>query len=484
MSQSGKVDEQSMEEILASIRSSVDTSEVAPPPPTGQTLGEARSIGAAKTGAGADGVSAPTPSVPVPEGSGRLQDALSQVRAPQFDARSPGMAGEMPAQPASQAPSPPAPAKLADLPKTEKTAAPPVAPARMRDEDLSDLFVDDPASGRAPAPEVAKAGGEGKPQPPVPGVPFGSKPVTAPAPAETEKPASVASQIAAATAPSQPPTAMPQAAAPASSPAPSSSDAVSSDPGSAGENKAAAPLSAQEGVEVATASAKRSPNFDALKTLAGVPTSEDSDNASQESASASSVLATPDPAPKASDTREASASNPVVEMHSMAAAMSSETKSSEEKSSEASAPPTVSAQDIGVAPQPVPSFTSSTTPPSPTPVSDAESAVTSDDVPTEIIMSTASSDAEPEPAKLKSGEDTAVAAEANTAQETNSDAPDTAIAGAATTSSTRSLEDVVVDLLKPQLNAWLEANMPRIVERALREEQLGLADRAADKGSK
>lgn len=40
----------------------------------------------------------------------------------------------------------------------------------------------------------------------------------------------------------------------------------------------------------------------------------------------------------------------------------------------------------------------------------------------------------------------------------------------------RTLEDVVVEILRPQLQTWLEANMPRIVERALRAEALGKKD--------
>jgi cell pole-organizing protein PopZ len=34
----------------------------------------------------------------------------------------------------------------------------------------------------------------------------------------------------------------------------------------------------------------------------------------------------------------------------------------------------------------------------------------------------------------------------------------------------RSLEDTVADLLRPMLRDWLDANMPRIVEKALRVE--------------
>jgi len=45
------------------------------------------------------------------------------------------------------------------------------------------------------------------------------------------------------------------------------------------------------------------------------------------------------------------------------------------------------------------------------------------------------------------------------------------------TAGSRSLEDIVVDLLKPQLSQWLEANMPRIVERALRAEQSRSSDK-------
>jgi cell pole-organizing protein PopZ len=43
----------------------------------------------------------------------------------------------------------------------------------------------------------------------------------------------------------------------------------------------------------------------------------------------------------------------------------------------------------------------------------------------------------------------------------------------------RTLEDTVADLLRPMLRDWLDANMPRIVEKALRVELAANAQRSA-----
>jgi len=42
----------------------------------------------------------------------------------------------------------------------------------------------------------------------------------------------------------------------------------------------------------------------------------------------------------------------------------------------------------------------------------------------------------------------------------------------ATAASSRSLEDVVADMLRPMLQKWIDENMPRIVERALKRDPL------------
>lgn len=45
----------------------------------------------------------------------------------------------------------------------------------------------------------------------------------------------------------------------------------------------------------------------------------------------------------------------------------------------------------------------------------------------------------------------------------------------------RSMEDTVSELLRPMLRQWLDNNMPRIVEKALRVEMAGMADKTGDK---
>lgn len=49
-------------------------------------------------------------------------------------------------------------------------------------------------------------------------------------------------------------------------------------------------------------------------------------------------------------------------------------------------------------------------------------------------------------------------------------APETAKAAAPEAATSRTLEDAVADLLRPMLSDWLDANLPRIVEKALRDE--------------
>lgn len=49
-------------------------------------------------------------------------------------------------------------------------------------------------------------------------------------------------------------------------------------------------------------------------------------------------------------------------------------------------------------------------------------------------------------------------------------APEPAKAAAPETATSRTLEDAVADLLRPMLSDWLDANLPRIVEKALRDE--------------
>ncbi|MFV0296195.1 MAG: DUF2497 domain-containing protein, partial [Hyphomicrobiaceae bacterium] len=46
--------------------------------------------------------------------------------------------------------------------------------------------------------------------------------------------------------------------------------------------------------------------------------------------------------------------------------------------------------------------------------------------------------------------------------------PDVAVPTLAQSTSVRTLEDTVVDLLRPMIRQWLDDNMPRMVEKALR----------------
>jgi len=50
--------------------------------------------------------------------------------------------------------------------------------------------------------------------------------------------------------------------------------------------------------------------------------------------------------------------------------------------------------------------------------------------------------------------------------------------------ATRTLEDTVAELLRPMLRDWLNANMPRIVEKALRGELAASAKRPGTDGSR
>lgn len=360
MSDLEKSDGQSMEEILASIRSSVDAPGaehgVAPAPP-----GAAPRTGHEK------------PPLPASSrnGSGRLQDALSQIAvASSLSAARPN---------GTSMPSPP--------PTPSTGAAPPATPAVPvvpSDDALDDLFESEsapeavtPASGAAIAaePDPAKA--------------FGSTPKpndALNAPTELEN----------ASVPKAPEPTL--TAGNSMKPEPAAAPPVS--------NPAVAPV--------------RKPDFSKLNALASgsAPGTNAGDDMQSSSAQSKSDVLLP-------EMRTMASSNPVAQMHSMAAAMAG--------SSRARVAPQHDAQ---------------------TPAASVENS-SEDSVETEIV-------AAPAPAKETSaatGGDTAV--------------PDRSASQPGSVSGGRTLEDIVADLLKPQLEKWLEANMPRIVERALRAEQKG-----------
>jgi cell pole-organizing protein PopZ len=63
-----------------------------------------------------------------------------------------------------------------------------------------------------------------------------------------------------------------------------------------------------------------------------------------------------------------------------------------------------------------------------------------------------------------------LAASAGTRGKATDNVADASSAAMPVTQPVRTLEDTVTDLLRPMLRQWLDANMPRIVEKALRVE--------------
>lgn len=342
MSDLEKSEGQSMEEILASIRSSVDTSE--------------SHTGAAHPGASQNSVPptsqlAPAAQPPLPSaarnGGGRLQDALSQIAvASSLNAARPHQSVATP---------PPAPSE-----HTGEQSAPP-APLAIGDETLDDLF--EPAPDPIVAPN-AQSGDEANPV-----QPFGSAP--AQQDAVEQSPASVESAV---TDPAkEPDLTVAQTAPPSETP--------------------------KSDISIAPV---RTPDFSKLNALAtGATVTQPQPNADN----AKSDVLLP-------EMRNMAGTNPVAEMHSMAAAMGAH----------------------GSKP----------------------GAAIQDDVETEIVAAPSASDTDTAPSSDKRAGTPQVATETSD-----------------TVSGGRTLEDIVADLLKPQLERWLEANMPRIVERALRAEQKG-----------
>lgn len=363
MGQSGEFDEQSMEEILASIRSTVDDTEAPPrvPPPS-----SVDNVGAA--------VPPAAPRAATHNGVGRLQDALSQIAT---------------ASATNPATSPITP--TASVPP--QGATPPVAaskatpPAASPDEDLSDLFEGPPGVQKSPPPAANE-----KSKPDGSAAPFGARMAGAPAIAE-------------------------------GSGAKKTAEIKAEGDGAGGDGPK----------KPTTTAAKRVPNFDALNALAtGAPLTN----------SNSETTAVPDDDKKTTSSvllpemRNMAGNNPVVEMHSIAAAMAKSQATPE------ATPETHDAAENGA----------------------MASASAGDDEPTEIVMTS-------QPTSTTAG----APAAGGQSQAELSDG-NGALGHGQSANGSRSLEDIVVDILKPQLQNWLEANMPRIVERALRAEQDGPSD--------
>lgn len=404
MSQIGKSDDQSMEEILASIRSTVDDRPGLSAKPTLASAPPLHTNGGAAEQAGRPSlVNDPSGSGAPQNGTGRLRDALSQIAD------------------ATTAPAPP------PTLTTQPSAPPHVVPdAKQKpDDDLADLFEEATASQASPTmavPNPAKSSSEK----------FGLG-------ASDSQNVSLGalSDMHGAHAGG------PALANPASSAAPDRKISIEVKPqkdntnANAGNNlseeaRGAAPSSnATDAI-----SPQRKPNFDALKALAsdnplaqGVKSDDRSDQGVAGAAASSAPSAPGVLLPQMRDI--AKPANPVAEMHAMAAAMSQSASRS---------------QDQTVA-------TSETT---------APATLADDEVPTEIVggASTTSPNAPSgaNPVSIAKELDTPSGLDGDSGPEGEKTEP-------------RTLEDVVVDILKPQLKQWLESNMPRIVERALRAEQ-------------
>lgn len=423
MSQYGKPGEQSMEEILASIRSSVDTED---PTLTAKD---------AATGRGNGSVQPPSPVAPASQssagsGNGRLQDALSQVvvGSPLGNAQG---AATAPLTPSA----PPPPAVTPVLKKGP-------SPSRV-DDGLSDLFADDRAQDRTSAvpqsdvpPTTPTPNPEGPPSAQTFGTSTTRDPQSAPTP-DGDVP--LGATVAAGDGLPVPKTPVAKTEVKPSfsglgSPQPVKGriDALKPEPAGKTQSEVMASTLSPAKVEAVAQPVsaardpkpKREPSFAALKSLASgtPPVTQDASKGAPETGKSPSD---PSSSVLLPEMRDLKGSNPVAQMHSMVA-------------------PASKAKSGGF----IPAVT-------PAPAEQGVSAADNpDEVPTEIISapkSSAPSAAKPSHVEDKPG----IAPEARVAASPGS----------------RSLEDIVVDLLKPQLASWLEANMPRIVERALRAEQ-------------
>lgn len=444
MSETGKPSEQSMEEILASIRNSMDDRDGTP---TAATL--------------PNGAPPPTHPHAHRNGSGRLQDALSQVGAAGagLSPLNAGSLGSGPIPPPSSEPkiapnlasnltpqpSPPAPNHA--LRETPPAAQ--VPSQATGDDGLDDLFED-------PAPKTTSAPAMPSPQSPSTAqrVPFGSlmaaratdkAATTMPSSTPTMSNAQPASTAATDPAPSAsttfsglgpPPPAdrAAHSAAAEQSPTkpvviaamtPKTASALATGPEAGGTARTDAGTKSSE-VPKPTAQAAnetvpkpvREPSFAALKSLAsgGKPASAEPDGKdAHESKPAPSVLLP--------EMRNLPEGNSVSNMHSLASALAGPSAESE------TAPETVATEQAARAPS---------------------------------VVEAEATEPQAEAKPMTTGE-TGV----QSASEGGSPA------------STRGLEDIVVEMLKPQLQKWLEANMPRIVERALRAESQGSSDKGA-----
>ena len=416
MSQYGKSGEESMEEILASIRSSVDTHE------DGSVA--QNSISAANNGAVGGARPGVTNSAPR-AGSGRLQDALSHVNVAAPVKPPQGVAPA--AAPNQASATPPAPSSGAPI-QTPPLAAPSAPPLSANPSaglnDLSDLFADPaPTPGaKAPSPTSANAPSA---------APFGT--------VVKQNPSAVQTGSSPTPVVMQPTPTAPVTAAPIASSAPlSSAEAAAlvkpaavqqAEPEASAAPEVIASMQSPEPAPVQLDSdpkPKREPSFAALKTLAtGKPPEKDPPTASAETGDTSSVLLP--------EMRDLPGTNPVAQMHSMVGSDAQSKAGGFIPAATTSAAANGSADD------------------------DAGEA------PTEIVSAalvTTLGSASPD--STRDGGDGAGLT------------PDASVAAA---SGSRNLEDIVVELLKPQLARWLEANMPRIVERALRAEQQGSSDK-------
>lgn len=422
MSQYGKSGEESMEEILASIRSSVDTQNSGAPAqhalPDGNSNGAARPV-------------APAPISTARVGSGRLQDALSHmngaqpVKAPQSVA---------PAAPSSPTPSTPpvtastAPSPILSTPASSQSTPKPATSPATGLNDLSDLFADP-----APKPKAPESGSETSSS----ATAFGTvmKDTTR---FDTIGTATQPSSVSTTSAPPAPVAASPSSPLSSAEAAalvkPQAKPEASSEPDVIASMASPEPTSPEPPApekQTTEPKPKREPSFAALKTLATgkPPEKEPTPDSDAKSSPASSVLLP--------EMRDLPGTNPVAQMHSMAALAPKSRTGGFIPKTPTAAPETPSVnktieEDIGEAP-------------------------------TEIVVQPAAQNTAAAEPDLK--------ADTETTADTDSGAREAVATGS------RSLEDIVVELLKPQLANWLEANMPRIVERALRAEQQKTSDK-------
>lgn len=448
MSQSGNFGEESMEEILASIRSSVDSRDPSASLDTSKTAN-------APTGANA---APPPPSggnVTPSFGGRRLQDALSQAVA---------------AAPNGGAPLRPVPP--IETPKSSKpvvsAAKPILAPSAKldADDDLADLFEypTQPSSDSASAPSTQQTTPDTKSA-----ATFGTRAATSANLAAPPVPPPAASDAAVTSTASDireseleskqsrtPDIPTPTLSVSGAHTVPLQDRLATSDlpTTNAKSQQADQATPSKEATSDSNATPespipkpKREPSFAALATLAaGTPVAPSSPAANATQSDAAPDTASADAAAKSNtsssvllpEMRDLPDTNPVAHMHSLAAAMSSSAASNPAQQA------TVSATQVSA-----------------TESDNAETDLS--EAPTEIVTAPTSG-AQPTTA---TGQDAASAAHDRETSDLNAlgSKPDN-----------RSLEAIVVELLKPQLQNWLEANMPRIVERALRAEQDGKKD--------